>query len=282
MSTAPQDASPAAELEREAQEGPAAVLDVTPDGVAVVTLNRPRKKNAFGPDLILALSEIFETLHGADHVRVVFLRGRGGAFCSGADLAWMAETADWMEDDNRADAMRLAVMLRKLHDLPQLTVALVEGPAFGGGAGLVAACDAAVAVESAVFAFSEVRLGLTPATISPYVVRAIGPRAARALFASGRRFTAAEALRLGLVDEVAASAEALAAYMERTAADALAGAPGAVAAAKKLVEDVVGRAVDHGLLEHTAAAIAHRRVSPEGREGVRAFLERRKPSWTDQ
>jgi methylglutaconyl-CoA hydratase len=128
---------------------------------------------------------------------------------------------------------------------------------------------------------SEVRLGLTPATISPYVVRAIGPRAARALFASGRRFTAHEALRLGLVDEVAASPEALVAYMERTAADALAGAPGAAADAKKLVEEVVGCAIDHGLLEHTAAAIARRRASPEGREGVRAFLERRKPSWTD-
>ena len=274
----PSARSASPELDAEA-DAPAALLDVTPEGVAVVTLNRPHKKNAFGPDLILALSDIFETLHGADHVRVVFLRGRGGAFCAGADLSWMAETADWMEDDNRGDALRLAQMLKKLNDLPQLTIALVEGPAFGGGAGLVAACDGAAALDSAVFAFSETRLGLTPATISPYVVAAIGPRSARGLFASGRRFSAAEALRIGLLDEVVASPQDLSTYMERCASEALQCAPGAVADAKKLVSDVFGRTIDHGLLEHTAAAIARRRASAEGREGVNAFLERRKPSW---
>jgi methylglutaconyl-CoA hydratase len=278
--TALQDETAAAPLPvDQATDEAQALLDVTAEGIAIVTLNRPRKKNAFGPDLILALTEIFETLHGADHVRVVFIRGRGGAFCAGADLAWMAETADWMEDDNREDAMRLAVMLKKLHDLPQMTVALVEGPAFGGGAGLVAACDGAAAVASAVFAFSEVRLGLTPATISPYVVRAIGPRAARGLFATGRRFSAPEAFRIGLLDEVVETSEGLGAYMERVSAEALVCAPGAVADAKRLVEDVVGRPIDRGLLEHTAAAIARRRAGAEGREGVQAFLEARKPSW---
>jgi len=265
-----------------AEDAPAVLLDATRAGLAVITLNRPKQRNAFGPDLIIALSDIFETLHGADHVRTVLLRGAGGTFCAGADLAWMAETADWLEDDNREDAMRLAGMLKKLHDLPQLTVALVEGSAFGGGAGLVAACDYAIAAQDARFAFSEVRLGLTPATISPYVVRAIGPRNARQLFATGRVIGAQEAQGLGLVHEVVMQPDEFGARIEALAEAMSACAPGAVADAKVLVDTVYDRPLDRGLLEYTASAIAHRRACAEGREGVAAFLNKQKPSWAER
>lgn len=255
------------------------ILDVSPSGMAMVLLNRPQRRNAFDALTIRALTEVFETLHAADHVRVVFLRGAGGTFSAGADLDWMRAAADASEADNREDAMALAVMLRALHGLPALTVALVEGAAFGGGAGLVAACDMALAVETATFAFSEVKLGLTPATISPYVVAAIGPRASRALFATGRVFGAPEAARLGLITEVLADAAELDAAQERLAGAMTACAPGAVADAKRLVDDVSGRRIDHALMADTARRIAERRASPEGREGVRAFLERRTPDW---
>lgn len=157
-------------------------IEATPDGVVFITINRPQKKNAFDAATIAALYEAFETLHGADNVRVVFLRGAGGTFSAGADLSWMRDAADWSEGDNRDDAMGLARMLKALHDVPALTVALVEGSAMGGGAGIVAACDMAVAVEGTRFAFSEVKLGLIPATIAPYVVEAVGSRRARNCF----------------------------------------------------------------------------------------------------
>jgi methylglutaconyl-CoA hydratase len=255
------------------------VLDASPSGVAYVLINRPERKNAFDSLTIRALREAFETLQAADHVRIVFLRGAGGSFSAGADLEWMRAAAEASEDDNRADAMELALMLKALHDLPVLTVAMVEGAAFGGGVGLVAACDMAVATEDARFSLSEVRLGLTPATISPYVVRAVGVRNARRLFARAVAFDAAEALRIGLVDEVAPDAAALERRAEQLAEDAVWTAPGAVADAKRLADDVAGRALDHGLLAETARRIAERRASPEGREGVRAFLERRKAAW---
>lgn len=260
-------------------EEPAVLLDASREGVAYLTLNRPRKKNAFGPALILALIDAFETLAGADHVRIVFLRGGGGVFSAGADLDWMAESADWLEDDNFEDALRLARMLKHLNDLPQLTVALVEGAAFGGGAGLVCACDVAIAQKDAVFAFSEARLGLIPATISPYAVGALGERRARMLFATGRRFGAEEAKTFGLVQEVVESPEALDLEADRLARDILACAPEAARLSKALVGEVAGRGIDEALLRHTAHAIARRRASPEAREGVRAFLERRRPSW---
>jgi methylglutaconyl-CoA hydratase len=170
-------------------------------------------------------------------------------------------------------------MLKGLWDLPPLTVALVEGAAFGGGVGLAAACDMAIATADARFSFSEVKLGLTPATISPYVVAAIGPRTARALFATGRVFGAEEALRIGLVGEVVANAAALDAAQARIAAEMVACAPGAVADAKKLASDVYARDIDDGLMRETARRIAAARVGEEGQEGVRAFLERRKPGW---
>ena len=163
-------------------------IDSTTDGVVFVTINRPAKKNAFDGATIAALYEAFETLQGADRVRVVFIRGAGGTFSAGADLGWMRDAADWSEGDNRADAMGLAKMLKALHDIPALTVAIVEGAAMGGGAGIVAACDMAVAVKGTKFAFSEVKLGLIPATIAPYVVEAVGARTARALFMTADAF----------------------------------------------------------------------------------------------
>jgi len=255
------------------------LLEATTDGVAMVLINRPARRNAFDARTILALSEAFETLAGAEGVRIVFIRGAGGAFCAGADLDWMREAAGWSEEDNRADAFELARMLKFLRSLPMLTVALVQGPAFGGGAGIAAACDMAVATADAQFSFSEVKLGLTPATISPYVVEAIGARNARRLFALGARFDAAEALRIGLVSELVADADALTAVQERLATDILACAPGAVADAKTLADDVAGRRIDHALMEDTARRIAARRISPEGREGLAAFFDKRKPSW---
>lgn len=257
------------------------ILDASPSGVAVVMINRPAKKNAFDAATISALRETFETLHSADHVRVVFLRGAGGAFCAGADLGWMADAAGWSEQENVDDARQLGRMLKALYDLPALTVALVEGPAFGGGAGLVAACDTAVATRDAKFAFSEVKLGLTPATISPYVVDAVGPRRARTLFALGQPFNAELAREIGLVHEIVDDAKGLETAMERIAKQVMSSAPGAVADSKTLVWEVWGAPINHTLVEKTAHHIAKRRVSVEGREGVRAFLDKRKPSWAD-
>ncbi len=257
------------------------VIEATPEGIATVTINRPEKKNAFNAEVIAALHEAFETLKDADGVRLVFLTGAGGAFSAGADLEWMRSAADWSESDNRDDAMGLANMLSALHHLPQLTVALIDGPAFGGGAGLAAACDLAVATERSTFAFSEVKLGLTPATISPYVIQAIGPRNAKVLFATGRVFGATDALKWGLVQEVVPDPTAFPVIRETLGAAMMACAPGAVADAKRLVDDVEGRVIDHVLIEETARRIAARRVSEEGQEGVRAFLDKRKPGWAE-
>ena len=259
-------------------ESSTVLIDSTVGGAVTVTINRPGRRNAFDSEPIAALHEACETLHGQDHVRGVFVRGAGGTFSAGADLDWMRRAVDWSESDNRDDAMMLAKMLKALHDVPALPVALVEGAAMGGGAGLVAACDMAVAVEDAKFAFSEAKLGLTPATISPYVVEAVGPRRARALFATARTFDATEAQVFGLVDEVV-DAGGLDAVRDRIAADITACAPGAVADAKALVNHVHGHRLNHDLLDDTARRIAARRVSPEGQEGVHAFLERRKPGW---
>ncbi len=266
-------------------------FDVSPSGVAVVTLNRPDKRNAFDERTILLLADAFETLKGADHVRVVFLRGAGASFSAGADLDWMRRQGERTREENEADALDLARMLKALHDLPQLTVALVHGAAMGGGAGLVAAADYAVAARDAQFRFSEVRLGLTPATISPYVVEAVGARHARALFASALPFDAETAQRIGLVHEIVDSAADLDGVMKRLSGLAMENAPGAVADAKALVrylsDDVVRpvrlppfQRIDNAVLHETAKRIAARRASDEGREGLAAFLERRAPSWS--
>jgi methylglutaconyl-CoA hydratase len=256
-------------------------MDSTADGVVFVTINRPDRRNAFDAPTIAALYEAFETLQGADHVRVVFIRGAGGTFSAGADLAWMADAARWSESDNRDDAMGLAKMLKALHDVPALTVALVEGAAMGGGAGIVAACDMAVAVKGTKFAFSEVKLGLIPATIAPYVVEAVGARAARALFMTADLFDAEAAKEFGLIAHVLDSADQIDGFVAAFADSMRACAPGAVGEAKRLVNHVAGHRIDHALMEETARRIARARVSEEGQEGVRAYLEKRKPRWAE-
>lgn len=253
-------------------------IDSTVDGVVFVTINRPQKKNAFDAATISALYEAFETLHGADHVRVVFIRGAGGTFSAGADLNWMRSAADWSESDNRDDAMGLAKMLKALHDVPALTVALVEGAAMGGGAGIVAACDMAVAVEGARFAFSEVKLGLIPATIAPYVIEAVGARRARQLFLTANIFDADYAAHAGLIDMVLPEGS-VDEFISMLTDSLSANAPGAMGDAKRLVNDVAGEEIDNRLLEETAKRIARARISAEGQEGVRAFLDKRAPSW---
>ena len=256
-------------------------LDASPGGVAVVLLNRPDKHNAFNAQVVSELNDAFETLEGADHIRVVFLKGAGKSFSAGADLDWMRAAQDYSEGENEEDAFALAEMLRRLHSLPMLTCALVQGAAMGGGAGLVAACDTAVALRAAMFRFSEVRLGITPATISPYVIDAIGPRRARALFATGESFDGVAAEKMGLVHYTAEDEAELRVMMDHVAKLAFETAPVAVAEAKRLVRDVAGEEIDAGLSRKTAKRIAERRVSEEGREGLAAFLDKRKPRWID-
>lgn len=255
-------------------------IDATTDGRVFVTINRPAKKNAFDAATIAALREAFETLHGADNVRIVFVRGAGGTFSAGADLSWMRDAADWSESDNRDDAMGLARMLKALHDIPALTVALVEGAAMGGGAGIVAACDMAVAIEGSRFAFSEVKLGLIPATIAPYVIEAVGTRRARQLFLTANIFDADYAAHAGLIDMVLPEGS-MDEFISMLSDSLTANAPGAMGEAKRLVNDVAGHKLDNGLIEDTARRIARARVSEEGQEGVRAFLDKRKPRWAE-
>lgn len=255
-------------------------LDVSPAGVAVVTLNRPDQFNAVDELMIAGLTDIFETLKGADHVRIVFLRGAGDSFCAGYDFEWMRRAAAFTDIGAETDALTLARMLQHLHNLPQLTVALVQGAATEVGAGLVAACDVAVAQCDARFRFREVQLGLTPATVAPYVVEAIGSRWAKALFASAEGFDAEFAEKIGLVQYAVADAAELDKMMAHLTELALAAAPGAVAEAKALVRYVAGHKLDDGLAHETARRIAARRSSAEGREGLAAALEGRKPEWS--
>jgi methylglutaconyl-CoA hydratase len=252
-------------------------VDVTRDGaVATVTLARPERRNALDPALMDAIGEALASLGADPTVRVVVLRGEGPAFCAGADLAWMEASRALSEEENVADARAMAKVFEVVDACPKAVIAAAHGAAIGGGTGLVACADLAVAVEGTTFGFSEVRLGLLPATISPYVLRAIGPGHARALFTSGRRFDAEEALRLGLVHRVVPEADLDGAVGE-TVDDFLAAGPEAVAACKRLVREATSSLVLDDLPERIATA----RVGAEGREGVDAFLERRKPAWFD-
>ncbi len=254
-------------------------LKATQAGVATITLNRPEVHNAFNAEVIELLSEIFEDLAGADGVRVVLLAAAGKSFSAGADLNWMKRAGSFTEEENREDARALGEMLRRLNRLPKPTVALVQGSAFGGGVGLMAACDMVVAVREAAFSLSEVKLGLIPATIAPYVVAAIGERQARRYFLTGERFDAEAARRIGLVHELVEDGAALVAAGERIVERLFAAAPGALADAKELVAAVAGKPIDGSLIEDTARRIAERRAHDEAREGIAAFLEKRKPDW---
>lgn len=254
------------------------LLDTDHRGVATLTLNRPERNNAFDDRLIEALIETLDLIERDDSVRVLLLRASGKHFCAGADLNWMQRMADFSDDENRADALQLANLLDRLNRLPKPVVVVVQGAAIGGGVGLVACCDIALAYDEAVFSLAEVRLGLVPATIGPYVIHAIGASAARRFMLSAERFDAREALRLGLVHEVGPAAEIE--ILLRSTLDALLhGAPEAQAAAKQLIARVAP--LDDALIEATADIIAERRASDEGREGVKAFFEKRKPNWVE-
>lgn len=247
-------------------------------GVATLTLNRPELHNAFDDALIAELTAALVRLGREPAVRALVLASAGRSFSAGANLEWMRRMAGQTLDVNVADSRRLAGLMHTLDRLPKPTLALVQGPAYGGGVGLVACCDVAIAAARATFCLSEVKLGLTPATISPYVVNATGPRWARRYFQTAEVFSAARAQDIGLVHEVVPEAELVSAG-EAVIAAILEGAPGAQWAAKELVFLVEGRALDEGLSEETSRRIAGRRVSPEGQEGMAAFLGKRKPSW---
>jgi methylglutaconyl-CoA hydratase len=247
-------------------------------GVATVTLNRPECHNAFDDALIRDLAAVTAGLGADANVRVVVLRGAGRSFSAGADLAWMKRVAAYTPEENLADAGGLAAVLRTLDRLAKPTLALVQGAAYGGGVGLVSCCDVVVASERASFCLSEVKLGLTPATISPYVVNAIGPRQARRYFQTAEVISAVRAKEIGLVHELVAP-DALEETAAAIIAALLQGAPGAQAAAKDLVFLREGRAVDDALVAETGRRIAERRASAEGREGLAAFLKKRAPSW---
>ncbi len=247
-------------------------------GICRVALNRPEARNAFDDALIAELDRLLARLDGDPDVRAVVLSGKGKGFSAGADLGWMKRTAGYDRDRNLADAQALGGLLRRLAGLSKPVVCLVHGAAFGGGAGLVACCDVAVADATAVFAFSEVRLGLVPAAISPYVVRAIGPRHARRYFVTGERFDAAEARRIGLVHETVPEG-GLEDAGARIAAGLAANGPRAMAAAKALVAAVADRPIDDAMVADTARRIADARAGAEGREGIAAFLEKRPARW---
>lgn len=248
------------------------------DGRATVTLDRPQIRNAFDDVLIGELTAAFRALDADASVRVVVLAGNGPAFCAGADLNWMKRMAGYTYDQNLADAAALAEMLAALDRMAKPTIARVHGAAFAGGVGLVAACDIAIGTTEAKFCLSEAKLGLSPATISPYVVRAMGERMARRYFLSAEVFGAEEALRIGLLSGLVAPGE-LDATIDALVGHLLAGGPAALAKIKDLVSAVSSGPVDEAMISDTAKRIAEIRVSPEGREGIASFLEKRKPSW---
>jgi methylglutaconyl-CoA hydratase len=246
--------------------------------VAEVWLNRPEVRNAFNDGVIAELTAAFRTLGADASLRAIVLGGHGKAFCAGADLTWMRAMADYTWAQNQADAAALAEMLWTIYRCPVPVVGRVHGDCYAGGVGLAAVCDVLVAAEGVQFCLSEARLGLLPATIGPYVVRALGEQASRRYVVTAERFSAERAHALGFVHELA-SADQLDAKVGEVVAALVANGPAAVKACKQLVQDVGGRPIDAALREDTARRIADIRVSPEGREGVQAFLAKREPTW---
>ncbi|MFZ6693108.1 enoyl-CoA hydratase/isomerase family protein [Undibacterium sp. SXout20W] len=246
--------------------------------LATVTLNRPDVRNAFNETTIAEITQVFQQLDADTSVRAVVLAANGPAFCAGADLNWMKKMADYTHAENLADAGQLAAMLAAIYRCSKPVVAKVQGDCYAGGMGLVAACDIAVSVDTANYCLSEVKLGLIPATISPYVIKAMGESAARRYFITAERFAASEAQRIGFVHEVV-NAEALDSKVAEIVKALVSNSPNAVKQAKKLVQDVASREITPELVAATVEGIAQIRASEEGREGVRSFLEKRKPSW---
>jgi methylglutaconyl-CoA hydratase len=256
---------------------------VEADGpVGILTLNRGDRHNAFDDVVIGEMTRGLDTLEASNDVRVVVLSAAGRSFCAGADLNWMKRVAGYSEEENLADARRLAGLMRRLNGLKKPTVARVQGAAYGGGVGLVACCDIAIAASGAHFALTEVRLGLIPAVISPYVVARIGETHARRYFLTAERFGAAEACRIGLVHEVVPDERGLDQGVGKVVAALLRNGPQAMAAAKSLVAQVAGQPVTAALIDGTAHAITRQRASAEGKEGVDAFLSKRQPSWIQE
>jgi methylglutaconyl-CoA hydratase len=254
-------------------------LTVSREGnTATVTLNRPDVRNAFNDTTIAEITQAFRALGEEAELRAIVLAANGQSFCAGADLNWMKKMAGYTHAENHADALQLAEMLRTIYLCPKPVVAKIQGDCYAGGMGLVAACDIIVAAEQANFCLSEVKLGLIPATISPYVIKAMGENAARRYFLTAERFSAQEALRIGFAHEVVA-ADALDAKVAELVKALVNNSPSAVRHAKVLVREVVGQVVNDALLADTAERIAQIRASEQGREGVASFLEKRKPSW---
>ncbi len=246
--------------------------------VAEVWLNRPDVRNAFNDEVIAELTQTFQQLAAQPELRVVLLSGRGKAFCAGADLNWMRAMADYSWEQNRADAQRLADMLWTLDQCPVPVVGRVQGDCYAGGMGLASICDVLVASSNVTFCLSEARLGLLPATISPYVIRAMGVQAARRYFTTAERLSAAQAHSMGLVHELC-EPEALDAKVAEIVATLVANGPAAVKACKQLVRDVAGQDITEALRAETARRIADIRASSEGKEGLQSFLGKRPPNW---
>jgi methylglutaconyl-CoA hydratase len=281
MPTAKKTTRKTATRKRAARRTPKAYRALTldrRDGVAWIVLDRPDVHNAFDETLIAELTDALAAVDVDPEVRVVVLCGNGRSFCAGADLTWMRRMAAYGKSENLADARALARLLSTLAHLSKPTVARVHGNAFGGGVGLVACCDIAIAVQEAMFAFSEVKLGLIPATIGPYVVEAVGARHARRYFLTGERFTAAEAWRIGLLHDIVPTGD-LDARVSEVIDLLMQAGPNAQAEAKVLVRDIAHRPIDARVIEATARHIAKVRASPEGREGVAAFLGKRRAAW---
>jgi methylglutaconyl-CoA hydratase len=250
-------------------------------GVHTITLSRPDVRNAFNETLIGEIRLAFEQAGSDPAVRCIVLAAEGKAFCAGADLNWMRRMADYNRQQNIDDASELARMLRTIFECPKPTIARVQGDVYAGGMGLVAACDMAVSLDSAGYCLSEVKLGLIPATISPYVIRAMGARASHRYFLTAERFDAAEALRLGLVHEVVGTEAQLDERVEALCQALLLTSPNAMRACKQLLRDVAGQEINDALVAKTVEGIADIRASTEGKEGVQSFLQKRKPSWLE-
>jgi methylglutaconyl-CoA hydratase len=254
------------------------LFDVDNRGVATVTLNNPEKHNAFDDSIIFALNQLFQAIADCHDINVMVLASTGKNFSAGADLAWMQRMASYSYEENLSDANALAQMLKNLNFLPQPTIAKVQGAAFGGAVGLASCCDIVLASEKASFCLSEVKLGLIPATISPYVVNAIGQKASRRYFQTAERFFADKAQQLGLVDEIY-PLTALDSAVTEMVNTLLANGPLAVRQAKQLALDVAYQDIDEVLIKNTCERIAAIRVSAEGQEGLTAFFEKRQPAW---
>jgi methylglutaconyl-CoA hydratase len=248
-------------------------------GVGIVTLNRADRHNAFDDQTIVELIHVFGEMEADPAVRVVVLSSTGKSFCAGADLNWMKEAAAQDFEANLNDARKLAEMLRRIAHMSKPTVARIQGPAYGGGVGVVAACDIAIASFDALFALTEVRLGIIPSAISPHVIAAIGDRYARRYMLTAERFSASEAYRIGLIHEMVADESALDEAVGQVVDNLLRNGPKAIAECKALIGAVGGKPLTADLIEDTAVRIARIRASAEAREGMNSFLEKRKPNW---